>query len=142
MLTSKERAELRGKANSLKPMLHIGKEGITEAVVSQAVETLLAHELVKCRVLETALLTAVEAGNDLAEKSGADFISASGSTFVIYKKNPNKDNPKHASNSKKKNPVKEGAKARAQRAKVAREKRNEYFKNKAIEEKAQRKADK
>ncbi|MBE6992445.1 MAG: YhbY family RNA-binding protein [Ruminococcaceae bacterium] len=136
MLTSKQRAEFRAQANSLKPMLHIGKDGISDALVAQAKETLLAHELVKCRVLETALLTANEAADALAEATGADFVSAAGSTFVIYKNNPNKNNPKHAVAKIKRNPVKEGAKARAARAKIQREKRNEYFKNKAIEEKS------
>ena len=136
MLTSKQGAEFRAQANSLKPMLHIGKDGISDALVAQARETLLAHELVKCRVLETALLTANEAADALAEATGADFVSAAGSTFVIYKNNPNKNNPKHAVAKIKRNPVKEGAKARAARAKLQREKRNEYFKNKAIEEKS------
>ena len=39
-LTSKQRAQLRGLANSLTPIVHIGKEGITEAVVKQTDEAL------------------------------------------------------------------------------------------------------
>ena len=41
-LTSKQRAQLRGLANSLTPIVHIGKEGITEAVVKQTDEALEA----------------------------------------------------------------------------------------------------
>lgn len=67
-LTSKQRAQLRGLANSLTPIVHIGKEGITEAVVKQTDEALEARELIKCRVLESALLTAREACDELAQR--------------------------------------------------------------------------
>ena len=64
-LTSKQRAQLRGLANSLTPIVHIGKEGITEAVVKQTDEALEARELIKCRVLENAFLSSREAAEAL-----------------------------------------------------------------------------
>ena len=56
MLTSKERAELRAQANGLDTTLMVGKGGVTEQVVLEAVTQLEARELVKGRVLEAALL--------------------------------------------------------------------------------------
>ena len=41
-LTGKQRAQLRAMANELEPIVHIGKEGITEAVVQQTDEALEA----------------------------------------------------------------------------------------------------
>lgn len=61
MLTSKERAELRAQANGLDTTLMVGKGGVTEQVVLEAVTQLEARELVKGRVLEAALLVAREA---------------------------------------------------------------------------------
>ena len=61
MLTSKERAELRAQANGLDTTLMVGKGGVTEQVVLEAVTQLEARELVKGRVLEAALLGAREA---------------------------------------------------------------------------------
>ena len=55
MLTSKERAELRSKANTLDTVLMVGKGGVTENVIAQAETLLDARELVKGRVLETAM---------------------------------------------------------------------------------------
>ncbi|HHX72272.1 MAG TPA: YhbY family RNA-binding protein, partial [Clostridiales bacterium] len=61
MITSKQRAYLRGQANTLSPLTQIGKGGVTPAVIRQVDEMLLAHELVKLSVLETAGITAREA---------------------------------------------------------------------------------
>ena len=78
-LTSKQRAQLRGLANSLTPIVHIGKEGITEAVVKQTDEALEARELIKCRVLESALLTAREACDELAQRTRRPSAASSSS---------------------------------------------------------------
>lgn len=56
-LTSKQRAQLRGLANGLDTILQIGKEGIGDNLVQQANEALEARELIKGRVLESAMLT-------------------------------------------------------------------------------------
>ena len=53
-LTSKQRAHLRGLAHSLKPTVHIGKEGVTDGAVDGLRQTFEGHELVKVRVLEAA----------------------------------------------------------------------------------------
>ena len=89
-LTSKQRAQLRGLANSLTPIVHIGKEGITEAVVKQT-EALEARELIKCRVLESALLTAREACDELAQRTRSEGVQAIGSKFVLYRQSHNKE---------------------------------------------------
>lgn len=88
MISSRQRAQLRAMANSLDTILQIGKGGITQNVVSQMTNALLARELVKGRVLESSMLTAREASNELAERTGAEFVQAIGSRFVLYKENP------------------------------------------------------
>ena len=90
-LTSKQRAQLRGLANSLTPIVHIGKEGITEAVVKQTDEALEARELIKCRVLESALLTAREASDELAQRTRSEGVQSIGSKFVLYRQSHNKE---------------------------------------------------
>ena len=61
MITSKQRAQLRGMASALNTELQIGKGGITENVVRQTEEALAARELIKGRVLDNSLLSAREA---------------------------------------------------------------------------------
>ena len=51
MITSKQRAELRSKANELDTTLMVGKEGITDALLAELDRQLEARELVKGKVL-------------------------------------------------------------------------------------------
>ncbi len=87
MLTSKQRAQLKGIAAGLDTIVQIGKGGITENVISQVSGALAAREIVKGRVLENSLLTAREACDTLSEKCGAEQVQVIGSKFVLYKKN-------------------------------------------------------
>lgn len=66
-LTSKQRAQLRGLANSIDTIVHIGKDGIGENLTKQADDALEARELIKCRVLENSMLTAREAADALGQ---------------------------------------------------------------------------
>ena len=83
MLTSKERAELRAQANAIDTTLIVGKDGVTENVVAEADRLLTARELVKGKVLETALMSAREVSDEICEATGADGVSCVGSKFVI-----------------------------------------------------------
>lgn len=55
MLTSKQRSEFRAQANPLEVTLIVGKGGVSESVIAEAENLLESHELVKGKVLETAL---------------------------------------------------------------------------------------
>lgn len=90
MLTSKQRAQLRGLASMEDTIVHIGKGGITENIVIQMNDALQARELVKGRVLENSLLTAQEACDQLAETCRAEAVQVIGSKFVLYKRNEQK----------------------------------------------------
>lgn len=137
MLTSKQRADLRAEANTLETTLMVGKGGITENVIAEAATQLEARELIKGRVLESALLSAREACDALCEALCADGIQCVGSKFVIYKKSEKKAQEAarqaRALQKKNANPVRRGAQERRRQAKEAREKRNEYFRQAAIQ---------
>ena len=90
MLTSKQRAYLRGLANPIPATQQIGKDGVTESVAQQAAQELLKKELIKIKVLETALLTAREASEALCEALDAEPVQCIGSKVVLYKRNPEK----------------------------------------------------
>ena len=85
MLTSKQRSEFRAQANSLETTLIVGKEGVTEAVIAEAERLLTARELVKGKVLETALMSAREVSDAICEATGAEGISCVGYKFVIWR---------------------------------------------------------
>ena len=137
MLTSKQRADLRSEANTLDTTLMVGKGGVTQSVLDEAKTQLEARELVKGRVLESALLTAREACDAICEGTGADGVQCVGSKFVIYKKSEKlaQEAAAQARRTQKKaaNPVRRGAQERRKRAHEERERRNEYFRQAAIE---------
>ena len=137
MITSKERADLRSQANTLDTTLMVGKGGVTENIVAEAITQLEARELVKGRVLETALMTAREVSDEICEAIGADGIQCVGSKFVIYKRSEKKAQEAakaaRAEQKKKSNPVRRGAQERRKKAREEREKRNEYFRQSAIQ---------
>ena len=146
MLTSKQRAEYRAQANSLETTLMVGKDGVTEAVVAEADKLLTARELVKGKVLETALMTAREVSDAICEATGADGISCVGSKFVIYRFSEKCQEARNATGRAKRketpkskmDPVRKGMKARRDAAKKVREQRNEYFRQQAIEKAIER----
>ena len=90
-LTSKQRAQLRGMANALAPIVHIGKDGIGENLIKQTDDALEFRELIKCRVLENSMLTAREAADALAQATRSEVVQVIGTRFVLYRQTHRKD---------------------------------------------------
>ena len=84
-LSSVNRALLRGQANGIEAILHIGKEGITQNVRQQAWDALEARELVKVKVQKNAPLTTREACGELCGLVHALPVQCIGQVFVIYR---------------------------------------------------------
>lgn len=94
-LTSKQRAQLRGLANGLDTILQIGKDGLGDNLVQQANEALEARELIKCRVLESAMLTPREACQELARRTRSEPVQVIGTKFVLYRESHTKEKKDH-----------------------------------------------
>lgn len=150
MLTSKERAELRAKANSLDTTLIVGKGGISDTLIADVEIQLDNRELVKGKVLEAAMLTPREASDAICEATGADGVSVVGNKFVIYRFSEKLRSERNQTGRAKRkevsvaksNPVRKGAKARRMVAKAERERRNEYFRQQAIDRAIEREREK
>lgn len=154
MITSKQRAELRAQSNGLETTLMVGKGGITENLILETVTLLDTRELVKGKVLETALMSPREVLDALCAATGAEPIATVGSKFVLYRESEKLKKERNAVGRAKgtavsvakSNPVRKGAQARRRAAHAERERRNEYFRQSAIEkaierEKAKQKKD-
>lgn len=87
MLTSKQRAYLRGLANRIDTILILGKGEITDNVINQADTALTAREIIKGKVLDNSAYSSRDAADIIAEKCGADVVQVIGSKFVLYRKN-------------------------------------------------------
>ena len=90
-LTSKQRAYLRGLANTLEPIVIIGKDGIGDNLIKQANDALEARELIKCRVLENSMLTAREACDELSQRTSSEQVQVIGTKFILYRPTHKKD---------------------------------------------------
>ncbi|MBR6118812.1 MAG: YhbY family RNA-binding protein [Oscillospiraceae bacterium] len=133
MITSKQRAELRAKANELETTLMVGKEGVTDALIEELGRQLEARELVKGKVLETALMSAREVSDQLCQALGAEGIQCVGNKFVVWRRSETLARKTGLAKAKVKvNPVRAGAQKRRAAARAEREKKNEYFKQQAI----------
>lgn len=93
-LTSKQRAQLRGLANDIDTILHIGKDGIGDNLIKQADDALEARELIKGKVLENSMLTAREGAEELAQATRSEVVQVIGTKFVLYRESHSKDKDK------------------------------------------------
>ncbi len=111
----------------------VGKGGVTDAVIAEAECQLAANELIKGKVLESAMLDPREVSDAICAATGADGVQVVGTKFVLYKHSDQEKKESGARSGKKKNPVKAGIRARRQALKKQREARNEYFRNAAVQ---------
>jgi len=84
-LTGKQRSHLRGLAHHLEPVVLVGKEGITPALIAAVRRALDDHELIKVKVLEGAPLDRREAAPLLAEGVGAHVVGQVGRLVLLYR---------------------------------------------------------
>lgn len=90
-LLGKQVRQLRSMAHHLEPVISIGKNNITDAVVGEASELLEARELIKGTVQEMSDYTAREAANELADRLNADVVQVIGRKFSLYRRSTRDD---------------------------------------------------
>lgn len=90
MITTKQRAFLRGLGNALEPVMQIGKDGLSDNSIKAIEQLLQARELVKFKVLNNCDDDAKSLANVIAIKVKADVVQAIGKVFILYKKSTKK----------------------------------------------------
>ena len=85
MLTGKQRRYLRALGQRLAATLHVGRDGITAAVVEQAETQLRAQELIKVRMTENMPASRHETADELAGRTGAEVVQVLGRTALLYR---------------------------------------------------------
>ena len=93
-LTSKQRSQLRGLANELDTIVHIGKDGIGPNLTKQADDALEARELIKGKVLENSPLSPREGAEELARATRSQVVQVIGTKFVLYRETHSKPKDK------------------------------------------------
>ncbi len=92
MLTGKQRRHLRALGHHLDPVVHVGKDGMTEGLVRSADEALERHELIKVRLGDSAGVDRHELAASLAEALSGELAGVLGRTFLIYR--PRREEPR------------------------------------------------
>ena len=115
-LTSKQRADLRSRAHALKPIAHVGKDGVTPAAIRSLQQTFDTHDLIKVRVLDNAPDDVRATAHALvAGVQGASVIQTMGRNATLYRPLPEPKPP----TPPKPDPSKQARPARGRRAKRA-----------------------
>jgi RNA-binding protein len=87
-LTGKQRGTLRGLAHHLDPIVHLGRQGLTDAVAEAVNVALESHELIKVKVMEACPMKRAEAATALAESMNAHVAGGVGRVAILYRKHP------------------------------------------------------
>lgn len=85
-MNSKDRAYLRGLANTIEPILQVGKLGINDNLIKQVDDALEARELIKLTVLETAPSDAKDIAIELANNTSSIVVQVMGRKITLYRK--------------------------------------------------------
>lgn len=91
MFTSKQRANLRSMASTLKPIAQAGKEGVTDNLVKGLSDALEAHELIKVTLLPAAGEDGGELAQTIAALLGAEVVAVIGRKAIFYRRSSRKD---------------------------------------------------
>lgn len=89
MLTSKQRSNLRSLAQKIEPVTQVGKLGVNDALIDSLDKAIEKRELIKVTVLENSELNVREAGQEIADRLGAEFVCATGRKLVFYRRSLN-----------------------------------------------------
>jgi RNA-binding protein len=86
-LTSAQRKWLRGMSHSLRPVVQVGRQGLTEGVIRQVDAALDLHELVKVQAVAPREEKDAIAGR-LAAELGAAVAGRIGHIVILYRQHP------------------------------------------------------
>ena len=91
-MSGKSIRHLRALAHNINPVVQIGKEGVTQGVLTAVDRALTDHELIKVRVLQEAPLESRDAAEVVSIRTTSTMVQVLGRTFVLYRPHP--DNPR------------------------------------------------
>ncbi len=94
MITTKQRSKLKSLANTLKPIVTVGKDELSENILKEIEVALYHRELVKVASLKSCQTSAREMCDLVCDKLGCEPVLCIGNRFVVYKRS-DKDGIEH-----------------------------------------------
>ncbi len=89
-LSGKQSRHLRALAHHLEPVVHLGKEGASEAVIAAVSQALTDHELIKVRLPQVEKAERHELASSFASHAPAHLVGELGRIAVLYRRHPSK----------------------------------------------------
>lgn len=86
-LSGSQKRWLRGRAHGLKPVVRLGKQGLTEGALAEVDSALGAHELIKIHCAGTREEKA-EAGERITAALSATAVGQIGNVLILYREQP------------------------------------------------------
>ena len=84
-LTGKQVRFLRGLGHHLQPVVMVGKEALSAALIASVEEALTSHELIKIRLQEGCMLDRKEVAESLSRNTGGQVAQILGKTILLYR---------------------------------------------------------
>lgn len=85
MLNSKQKKYLKKEAHDLKPIIQIGKDGLSNNSFITINQALKAHELIKVSILQNCPVEPEELLLDILARCHCEFVFKIGRTLIFYK---------------------------------------------------------
>ncbi|MCK4582233.1 YhbY family RNA-binding protein [Candidatus Bathyarchaeota archaeon] len=86
-LTGEQLRKLKATAQSMKPSIHIGRDGLTNGQLKRIKHELAHHELIKVKFNDYKAQK-TELSQEIAARTGATQVGLIGNTLVLYKQSP------------------------------------------------------
>ena len=87
-MTGKQKRYLRALAHPLKPVVNLGKQGLSQETRREIEVQLLDHELIKLKVLDSYPFTKKECADELSRTKSLEVVQVIGKTLVLYCPHP------------------------------------------------------
>lgn len=100
VLSSGQKKTLRGKGHHLEPIVYVGKEGLSPALLKSTKTALNTHELIKIKLGQNCPLERNEAASELARCTEAALVQVIGRMVLLYRPNPELPNEKRVATGK------------------------------------------
>ena len=92
MLTSNQKRQLKAMANHINAVFQVGKDGVNSNMITDVLNYLNKHELMKVSILQNCPQTKEEVADAFAN-SDIEVVQIIGKTVVLYKQSENAKNP-------------------------------------------------
>ena len=84
-LTSRQRAKIRGLAMTIKPLVMIGKQGLTDSAIKEIDMALRRDELLKVKVVGDTRDERASRMEEIAKLTSSVFCGATGTSACYYR---------------------------------------------------------